>query len=324
MEMQRVPQAGYSIDGLWISGLQRRFIKDNILFPLKVIVSLFKAQKILKNFKPDIVIGVGGYASGPTLQAAINLKIPTLIQEQNSFPGITNRLLANKVDKICTAYDQMDKWFPTKKTILTGNPLRKSAVDVVGKSQVAREFFKLDAQRPTVLVVGGSQGALAINKAISAQIKLFEEQRIQLIWQCGKGFYEEAKILVEAAGLQDTIKVTPFIDRMDLAYAAADLVVSRAGAIAIAELAVVQKAVIFVPLPSAAEDHQTKNAMRLVKKGAAILVSNDEANQVLVQQIIKLLADQQSVKDMATAIGAFALPNADEAIVDEIVKLIKL
>lgn len=324
MEMDRVPDAGYTIDGLWISGLQRRLTKDNLLFPFKVIVSLFKARKILKKFKPDIVIGVGGYASGPTLQAAIDLGIPTLIQEQNSFPGITNRLLAKKVNKICTAYDLMEKWFPAEKTSLTGNPLRKSAVEVDGKKEEARDFFKLDQQKPTVLVVGGSQGALAINKAISAQIRLFEKHQIQLIWQCGKGFYEEAKSLAEAAELTDIVKVTSFINRMDLAYAAADLVVSRAGAMAIAELAVVQKAVIFVPLPTAAEDHQTKNASRLVEKGAALMVRNDEANQVLVQQVVGLLADQESLGKMVSAIGSFALPNADEAIVDEIVKIINV
>ncbi len=323
MEMDRVPKAGYTIDGLWISGLQRRLTKDNILFPLKVIVSLFKARKILKKFKPDIVIGVGGYASGPTLQAAIKLGIPTLIQEQNSFPGITNRLLAKKVNKICAAYNQMEKWFPAEKTVLTGNPLRKTAVEVDGKEKEAKAFFSLDQQLPVVLVVGGSQGALAINKAISAHIQLFEKHRIQLVWQCGKGYYQEAKTLIEAANLADLVKVIPFIDRMDLAYAVADLVVSRAGAMAIAELAVVRKAVIFVPLPTAAEDHQTKNAMRLVAKGAAVVVRNEEANQVLVEQVIGLLADRISMQKMATAIGAFALPNADEAIVDEIVKIIK-
>ena len=323
MEMDRVPKAGYSIEGLWISGLQRRITRDNILFPLKVILSFFKARQILKKFKPDIVIGVGGYASGPTLQAAINLGIPTLIQEQNSFPGITNRVLAKKADRICTAYDQMDKWFPAEKTILTGNPLRKAAVEVDGKKDKGREFFELNQHLPTVLVVGGSQGALAINRAISAHLQLFEKHQVQLIWQSGKGFFEEAKTLVETTGLTAYVRVTPFIDQMDLAYAAADLVVSRAGAIAIAELAVVRKAVIFVPLPSAAEDHQTKNAMRLVEKGAAIVVRNEEANQVLVKQVIELLADQKSIKKMAEAIGTFALPNADEAIVDEIVKIIK-
>ncbi|MBU1369010.1 MAG: undecaprenyldiphospho-muramoylpentapeptide beta-N-acetylglucosaminyltransferase [Bacteroidetes bacterium] len=323
MEMSRVPKAGYSIDGLWISGLQRKLSFDNFLFPLKVVVSLLRARRILKKFRPQIVIGVGGYASGPTLQAAVQLGIPTLIQEQNSFPGITNRLLAKKVNKICTAYDKMEKWFPSEKTVLTGNPLRKQAVQVADKREAGRAFFKLDQQLPVALIVGGSQGALAINYAISEQINLFEKHKLQLIWQTGQAFAPQAATVVEEAGLAALIHVTPFIDRMDLAYAAADLVVSRAGAMAIAELAVVQKPVIFVPLPTAAENHQYKNARRLVDKNAALLIENQLAKAELVPAMIKLIASPKIGLEMAEAIGLFALPNADEAIVDEIVKLIK-
>jgi len=322
MEMQRVPQAGYAIKGLWISGFQRSLSLKNLLFPLKLIYSLFLARWILQKFKPDLVIGVGGYASGPTLRAAVQLRIPTLIQEQNSFPGITNRLLASKVNAICTAYDQMEKWFPAEKTILTGNPVRKNAVQTAGKKEDALAFFGMDGSRPLVLIVGGSQGAMAINKALAAKLDQMAQSDIQLIWQTGKNYEDEAKQVVKQANWKSCY-VTPFIDRMDFAYAAADLVVSRAGAMAISELAVVQKAAIFVPLPSAAEDHQTSNARRLVQAGAAEMIANSEAADKLVPAMIALAIDDDKCRQMQQAIGRFALPDADEAIVDEIEKLIK-
>ncbi|MBG0782293.1 MAG: undecaprenyldiphospho-muramoylpentapeptide beta-N-acetylglucosaminyltransferase [Bacteroidales bacterium] len=322
MEMQRVPQAGYAINGLWISGFQRSISLKNLLFPFKLIYSLFHAQRILKKFKPDLVIGVGGYASGPTLRAAVQLKIPTLIQEQNSFPGITNRLLASKVNVICTAYDRMDKWFPAEKTILTGNPLRKNAVQTAGKRKEALKFFGMDGSRPVVLIVGGSQGAMAINKAMAAKLDQMARSDIQLIWQTGKNYEADANQIVKQSNWKSCY-VTPFIDRMDFAYAAADLVVSRAGAMAISELAVVQKAAIFVPLPSAAEDHQTSNARRLVQAGAAEMIANLEAADKLVPTMIALALDNEKCRQMQKAIAQFAMPDADEAIVDEIEKLLK-
>ncbi len=322
MEMERVPQAGYEIIGLNISGLQRRLTLKNLSFPFKVIGSLLKAKKILKQFKPDIVVGVGGYASGPTLRAAISLGIPTLIQEQNSYPGITNRLLAKKADRICVAYDHMEKWFPKEKTIRTGNPLRNNAVDINGKKKQALAYFKLKGEKPVLLIVGGSQGARAINLAIGAGLNMLGAE-LEVIWQTGKPFLEEAKQKVEESGLEQVIKPTAFISKMDLAYAAADLIVSRAGAMAISEITVVQKPVIFVPLPTAAEDHQTKNAKRLVAKNAAALIENRDANELLVPAIISLAKDESRRAEMATQLGTMALPNASEMIVDEIIKLVE-
>lgn len=322
MEMDRVPKAGYEIKGLWISGIQRKLSWKNLLFPLKLMSSLLNARKILKSFQPDIVVGVGGYASGPTLRAAIQLGIPTLIQEQNSFPGITNRLLAKNANRICVAYEHMDKWFQPEKTILTGNPLRNDAVQIAGKREQARAFFELSTKK-VVLVVGGSQGALGINLAIAAQLQLLVDQNIGLIWQTGVQYESIAKALVMKLQGSHLIKVTPFIDRMDLAYAATDLVVSRAGAMAISELAIVKKPVIFVPLPSAAEDHQTKNALRLVEAVAAQMVSNSQAKDTLVPEIVKLLNSPEIADNMAANLSHFAQPDAAEKIVKVIKEIVR-
>lgn len=322
MEMDRVPKAGYEIKGLWISGIQRKLSWKNLLFPLKLMSSLLNARKILKSFQPDIVVGVGGYASGPTLRAAIQLGIPTLIQEQNSFPGITNRLLAKNANRICVAYEHMDKWFQPEKTILTGNPLRNDAVQIAGKREQARAFFELSTKK-VVLVVGGSQGALGINLAIAAQLQLLVDQNIGLIWQTGVQYESIAKALVMKLQGSHLIKVTPFIDRMDLAYAATDLVVSRAGAMAISELAIVKKPVIFVPLPSAAEDHQTKNALRLVEAVAAQMVSNSQAKDTLVPAIVKLLNSPEIADNMAANLSHFAQPDAAEKIVKVIKEIVR-
>lgn len=322
MEMDRVPKAGYDIKGLWISGIQRRLTIQNLAFPFKLISSLLGARKILKTFKPDVVVGVGGYASGPTLRAANQLGIPTLIQEQNSFPGITNRLLGKKAQRICVAYDKMDKWFPAEKTVLTGNPLRLDAVQTEGKKEMARSFFGL-TETKVVLIVGGSQGALGINLGIAAQLSLLVENNISLIWQTGKQFEAEAKKQADRLGAAAQIKVTSFIDRMDLAYAIADVVVSRAGAMAISELAVVEKPVIFVPLPTAAEDHQTKNAKRLVEAGAAQLIPNQGAEQTLVPGIVELINSPERAAQMAENIGKFAQPDAAENIVKVIKEIVK-
>lgn len=320
MEMEKIPEAGYPIQGLWISGIQRRLTIKNLLFPLKLIFSLFKANRIIKKFKPDIVIGVGGYASGPTLNMANRRKISTLIQEQNSFPGITNRLLAKKVNRICVAYEGLEKYFPADKIVLTGNPVREEVINIQGKLEEAQNFFGLKPGKKTVLVVGGSQGAVSVNKSIAANLNVFAENDIQLIWQTGKFYINEAKTLV---GDSTQVKVHEFIKRMDLAYAAADLVISRAGAIAISELSAVKKPVIFIPLSSAAEDHQTKNAMALVKKNAAYIIKDAEAVNELPDLLALLIKNDEKLKELSNNISAFASPNATNLIVDEIEKLIK-
>jgi len=321
MEMEKVPAAGYQIEGLWISGLQRKLTFKNLLFPFKVLSSLIKASKIISRFKPDVVIGVGGYASGPTLRAATKKKIPALIQEQNSFPGITNKLLAKDVLRICVAYDGMEQFFPENKIVKTGNPVRQEVIDINGKSEAACEFFNLDNHKKTILVVGGSQGALSINKAIHKYLDLFIENNIQLIWQTGKIYYEIAR-----EGTKDLhdkgVRTIEFIDRMDYAYSVADVIVSRAGAIAISEICAVGKSTIFIPLPSAAEDHQKKNAMALVEKKAALFIKNDEAINQLGNAVIELIKNENQQKELSSNLKKLAITNADERIVDEILKLL--
>jgi len=320
MEMNKVPEAGYPIEGLWISGFQRRLTIKNLMFPIKLLSSLVKARLIIKKFKPDVVIGVGGYASGPTLKMANRQNIATLIQEQNSFPGITNRLLANKVNCICVAYEGLEKYFPKDKIVLTGNPVREEVVSIHGKYKDAQDFFGLKSGKKTVLVVGGSQGAVSINKSTAANLNVFMENDIQLIWQTGIYYYTEATDLV---GESVSVKVHAFIKRMDLAYAAADLVISRAGAIAISELSLVKKPVIFIPLPSAAEDHQTKNARALADHGAALIIKDSDAEKELPGLLIPLIKDDKKLKEISANISTFASPNATDLIVNEIEKLIK-
>jgi len=298
MEMERVPKAGYPIKGLWISGMTKDL--RSLILPVKLIDSINRAIAILKRFKPDVVIGVGGFASGPTLMAANYLSIPTVIQEQNSYPGKTNRNVGKKAKAICVAYDHLDQWFPAEKIHFTGNPLRAN-IALSGTREEAAEYFQLDANRPVALLVGGSQGALGINKT----------------------YYDKAISEVEALGLEEQVKPTVFIDRMDLAYGLADVVISRAGAMSISELALVQKPVIFVPLPTAAEDHQTKNALQLVEAGAALMVRNAETEQELVPTLFKLKDDPDLQGTLSSNIGKFARPNAADDIVDQIIKAIE-
>ncbi len=316
MEMERVPKAGYPIEGLWISGMTKDI--RSLTLPLKLVSSLSKARRILKGFGPDVVIGVGGFASGPTLKAANWLGIPTVIQEQNSYPGKTNRNVGKKAKAICVAYNHMEKWFPKEKIHLTGNPLRAN-IAANGTREEAAAYFHVDATKPVVLLVGGSQGALGINKGISAQLNAFKNNDLQLIWQTGKTYIDQANQEVKALGLEDKVKPTVFIDRMDLAYTMADVVISRAGAMSISELALVQKPVIFVPLPTAAEDHQTKNAQRLVDANAALMVKNAETETGLVPTLLQLVADHDLQEKMKANIGKFARPNAAEDIVNVIV-----
>lgn len=317
MEMQRVPQAGYPIEGLWISGLTKDY--RALTLPLKLVSSLWKARRILKRFQPDAVIGVGGFASGPTLKAANWLGIPTVIQEQNSYPGKTNRNVGRKAKAICVAYDHLDQWFPAEKIHFTGNPLRAS-ITLDCTREEAAAYFKLDPAKPVALLVGGSQGALGINKGISAQLKAFCDADLQLIWQTGKSYLEQAREEVKALGLEDKVKPTVFIDRMDLAYGLADVVISRAGAMSISELAIVQRPVIFVPLPTAAEDHQTKNARQLVEADAALMVRNADTEQELVPALMKLAGDKELQARLSANIGKFGRPNAANDIVEQIIK----
>ncbi len=321
MEMERVPKAGYPIEGLWISGLTKDL--SALTLPFKLASSLSKARRILKRFQPDVVIGVGGFASGPTLKAANWLGIPTVIQEQNSYPGKTNRNVGQKAKAICVAYGHLDQWFPAEKIHFTGNPLRANIV-LNGTRDEAAAYFGLDATKPVALLVGGSQGALGINKGISAQLNAFCGSDLQLIWQTGKTYIDQAQAEVKALGLENQVKPTVFIDRMDLAYGLADVVVSRAGAMSISELALVQKPVIFVPLPTAAEDHQTKNAQQLVDAEAALMVRNADTEQELVPALFRLKDDRELQAKMSTNIGKFARPNAADDIVKVVVESLKL
>lgn len=323
MEMEKVPAAGYKIEGLWISGLQRRLTLDNLSFPFKVISSLIKSRKILKTFRPDAAVGTGGYASGPLLRAAAGMGIPTLIQEQNSFPGITNKLLGKKVKRICVAYDGMEKYFPKEKIMITGNPVRQDILenpDPKGREQKRQEalkFFALNSEKKTLLVVGGSLGARTINESIEGSLELLAKNNIQIIWQTGKSYTYS----FPNGGSKVGAWVGAFITKMDLAYACADIVVSRAGAIALSELAIVKKPCILVPSPNVAEDHQTKNANALVKHNAAILVKDSEAREKLGREIIALMNDEVKKKNLGENISKLAYPDAAVKIAKEVMKL---
>jgi UDP-N-acetylglucosamine--N-acetylmuramyl-(pentapeptide) pyrophosphoryl-undecaprenol N-acetylglucosamine transferase len=322
MEMEKVPAAGYKIRGLWISGLQRRLTLKNLSFPVKVISSLVMADRIIAKFKPEVVIGVGGYASGPTLRIAAIRKIPTLIQEQNSFPGITNKLLGEKVDKICVAYEGMDRFFPAGKIILTGNPVRQDIITPADKTE-AFEHFHLDPGKKVVLVIGGSLGAGTINKSVLNYLgQQTGQEDIQLLWQTGKNHFNIIKSNQKIV-IKENVKIHPFIDRMDLAYAAADIIVSRAGAIAISELCIIGKPAILVPSPNVAEDHQTKNADALARKSAALTLRDSEAVNKLFG-LIKELADDTGLQhELSRNIKTMALPDAADDIAEETMKLIR-
>jgi len=322
MEMTRVPEAGYEIVGLWISGLQRKLTLSNLLFPIKLISSYFKAGKIVKSFKPNAVIGTGGYASGPMMLAATRNRIPALIQEQNSYAGLTNKQLASKAQRICVAYPEMEKYFPKEKIVFTGNPVRQTILDVIHKRDQAIMHFGLQSNKRTLLILGGSLGSRTLNDSIVAGIDKIIESQMQVIWQTGKIYFEEMRERLKEKDVRH-IGVYGFIHDMDLAYAAADVVISRSGALAISELCLVRKPCILVPSPNVAEDHQTKNAMALVRENAAILIKDSEAKENLVSESLKLIFDVQRCKELSENIGKLAKPNATEDIVNEIEKLIK-
>ena len=317
MEMEKVPQAGYKIKGLWISGIQRSLSLKNLAFPFKLISSLWSAFKIIKKFKPTIVIGTGGFASGPTLYAASISGVKTVIQEQNSYPGITNKLLSKKADTICVAYDGLERFFPVDKIVKTGNPVRQDLLAIESKREEAIDFFDLKSDKKTLLIIGGSLGARAINNLIEKHINWLVENNIQVIWQTGKLYYDEFKKYDALEGVQ----THAFLNRMDLTYEAADFIISRAGASSISELCIVGKPVIFIPSPNVAEDHQTKNALSVVNKNAALLLKESELN-VFQNMFLELKNNIELQQKLSKNIKALALPNATKDIVIEIEKLI--
>ena len=317
MEMQKVPQAGYAIKGLWISGIQRKLTLDNAMFPFKLLSSMWNSFRIIKSFKPDVVIGTGGFASGAVLKVASMLSIPTVIQEQNSYPGITNKLLAKKANKICVAYENLERFFPKDKMILTGNPVRQDLINEASKSE-AIAYFKLDANKKTLLVLGGSLGARRINQLIEKELDFLLSQNIQIIWQCGKLYLNDYSKYNE----KENVQVVAFIDRMDLVYAAADVVISRSGASSVSELCIVGKPTIFIPSPNVAEDHQTKNAKAISDKNGAILIKESELEAQFETVFSDLISNESKQTELSQNIKKLAKPNATKDIVEEIMKLV--
>jgi len=318
MEMEKIPQAGFEIKGLWISGIQRKQLASNLSFPFKLMSSLWRAKRIIDTFKPDIAIGTGGFASGPKLIMANRKGIPTLIQEQNSFPGITNKYLAKKATKICVAYDNLERFFPASKIIKTGNPVRQDLLTIHTKVSESLHFFQLDTSKKTVLVLGGSLGARKINQLVEMNLAFFKKQNIQLIWQCGKLYFDEFK----KYNSPEDVQVHQFINRMDLAYAASNIIISRSGASSVSELCIVGKPVIFIPSPNVAEDHQTKNAKSIADKHGAILLKEEDLGtfQIVFETLLK---DKGKQEHLSENIKELALPTATTDIVNEIEKLIK-
>lgn len=320
MEMEKVPEAGYKIEGLWISGLQRRLTYKNISFPFKVVGSLLKALQIVKSFKPDVAIGVGGYASGPTLRVSAFSKVPCVIQEQNSYPGITNKVLARRAEKICVAYEGMEKFFNPSKIVFTGNPVRQSITQCDKDRNEILQELGLDSGKPVLLVVGGSLGARTINHSIAASVQLFAEHGIQVLWQTGKLYIDEANQIIRQHNLH-CVKAFSFISAMNEFYKVSDMIVSRAGAIAISELCLIGKPAILIPSPNVAEDHQTKNAMALVNKDAAMLIRDSEAVEKLGTLVVNLFKDEGQRYRFGKNISKLAKPNASNDIAWEIIKL---
>lgn len=321
MEMEKVPAAGYKIIGLPISGFRRKLSLENVSVVMKLMYSLFKARKIVSEFKPQVAVGVGGYASGPLLRIASNKGIPTVIQEQNSYAGVTNKLLAKKASKICVAYEGMEKFFPKEKIILTGNPVRQDLEASKTKREEGLSFFKLDGSVKTIAVLGGSLGARTINESILAHIGDIQNSGVQLLWQTGSRYFEDIDRKVKASGASN-IKVLAFISRMDLVFGVADLVISRAGASTISELCLVEKPSVLVPSPNVAEDHQTKNALALVNKQAAVMVKDEDALQTLVPSALDLLKRPEELEMLSTNIGKLAQRDSAKRIAQEILNLI--
>ncbi|MGB9746050.1 MAG: undecaprenyldiphospho-muramoylpentapeptide beta-N-acetylglucosaminyltransferase [Bacteroidales bacterium] len=318
LEMEKVPAAGYPVVGLPVIGMPRKFSFRFISFVIRWIRSLLKARKILKKFRPHAVIGVGGYASAPVLQMAVRMRIITLIQEQNSYAGLVNRSLAAKVNRICVAYSGLEKYFPAAKIVFTGNPVRRSILQCGALRKEALEYFGFTDEMPVVLILGGSLGAGTINRSVAENIKLLDSQNVQVIWQCGDAYARQAGTEVLSG---KRIRLVPFIERMEMAYAAADIIISRAGAGTISELCVVGKPAILVPSPNVAEDHQTKNAMMLASSGAALVIPDGEALEKLIPSVLALLGDPERCRMMAEKIKELAVTDADERIAREVFAL---
>ena len=322
MEMERVPAAGYPIEGLPVSGFDRKNMLRNIKVLWDLGRSLILARKIINQFKPDVAIGVGGYASAPTLRAASAFGVPTVLQEQNSYAGVTNKLLAKKAKRICVAYEGMEKFFPKDKIVLTGNPVRQDLFSIAPKTAEAYNFFNFDPQKKTILVVGGSLGARTINQSIIAGLKkLAKSEDVQVIWQTGKFYIKDARNATECNSTSDLL-VTDFVSRMDLAYSIADLVVSRAGASSISELCLLAKPIILVPSPNVAEDHQTQNALALVRKDAAIMIKDVDAKEQLVDKALELINNEAELKKLSNNILKLAEKDSADRIANEILNLI--
>ena len=313
MEMQKVPEYGYDIIGLWISGIKRKLHFSNLLVPLKILLSIIKSYFIIKKFKPDFVIGTGGFASGPVLYVASKLKIPTLIQEQNSYPGITNRILSKSVNYICVSYSKMDRYFPKSKLLFTGNPVRKDIYISKISKEISLEFFNLNKNKKTLLVLGGSLGALKINEFIKSNLNYFKKLGIQILWQCGNNYFQKYQSIDS-----DTVKVKPFINKMSYAYKAADYIVSRSGASVISELCIVGKPVIFIPSPNVAEDHQTKNAMSIVNLNSAEIVMEKDLNTDFKQVFEKIFTNEEYSLKLSNSIKKIEKPTATVDIVNHI------
>jgi UDP-N-acetylglucosamine--N-acetylmuramyl-(pentapeptide) pyrophosphoryl-undecaprenol N-acetylglucosamine transferase len=325
MEMERVPKAGYDIVGLPVAGFQRSLtfenIKRNLIFPFKLLKSLMKARRIIKDFQPDVVVGVGGYASGPILKVAMAQGVKGLVQEQNSYAGVTNKLLGKDVKKICVAYEGMEKFFPTEKIIHTGNPVRQDVWDNQHLQSDARAFYSLDKNKKTIVLIGGSLGARTMNQAMRDNLEtIAQNPDIQILWQCGKLYIDEFS-KSETAQLPN-VKITAFLEKMDMAYAAADVVISRAGALSISELCLVGKPAVLIPSPNVSEDHQTKNAMALVNKNAAILVKDVDAKNEMVKTTFSLIKNEELINNLEKNIKLLAKPNAAKDIANEIFKLV--
>ncbi|MFY8188371.1 MAG: undecaprenyldiphospho-muramoylpentapeptide beta-N-acetylglucosaminyltransferase [Flavobacterium sp.] len=317
MEMQKVPEAGFEIKGLWIAGIQRKLTFDNLLFPIKLLKSILDARKIIKDFQPDIAIGTGGFASGPLLKAAAQLGIPTLIQEQNSYPGITNKWLSQKAWKICVAYPNLESFFPANKIVLTGNPVRQDLLDLSTKREEGLAHFQLEKDKLTLLVLGGSLGARAINQLVANRLDYFKKLDLQIIWQCGKFYANDYESLQS-----DRVRVLPFISKMDLAYTAADVIISRAGASSVSELCLVGKPVIFIPSPHVAEDHQTKNAQAISENGAAILMKESKIATEFESIFSDLITNESKRTSLGNSILKLGKPKATQDIADIIEQII--
>ncbi len=322
MEMERVPAAGYRIVGLPVVGLPRNISFKMLVFLLKLLQSMRLAKKIIREFKPDVAVGVGGFASGPILKAAVRKRVPAVLQEQNSYAGVTNKMLAIDVNKICVAYPHMERYFPPEKLVMTGNPVRKNLIGAVADKSEAREFFKLNADQPVVLIVGGSLGARTINESVMANLDLIRKSGAQVIWQTGSIYYRE---ITNRLGSEtpDNLHVLEFVSRMDLAYAVAEVVISRAGAGTISELCLLGKPCVLVPSPNVAEDHQTKNALALVENNAAMLIKDADSKEHLLKETFSLLTDKQRLESLSENIRVLGRPHAAKEIVDVILEVIQ-